>query len=295
MSDALVEGQIVAAHGRHFLVHTQDQRIFDCSVRGKKSDAVCGDRVRFTPTNPEQGVIESILPRTSLFMRSDAFRTKAIASNVTQLALITAPRPSPSIDLLQRCLMAAEAQGIPVLIVANKADLPEHSAWMDTLALYSHIGYRILALSADKNIEPLRPLLEGHLTLLAGQSGMGKSTLLNALLPTAKARVNSYSEYLDSGKHTTTDTRMYSLGINSALIDSPGFQEFSLAHLNLDELAHTMPDFREYLGNCRFRNCLHRQEPGCAIQGAVTTGKIAASRLHFFHRIQAENRKNHLY
>lgn len=290
----------MAAHGRHFLVQPPHQETIHCVTRGKKTDVVCGDQVEITTTSTnqgviEQGVIETVLPRSSLFQRADAFRTKPIAANATQVAIVLAPRPSWSEDLLQRCLMAAENQKLPALIIANKADLPEHQATMETLALYAGLGYPVIPLSAKQDLQPLIPRLHGHLTLLTGQSGMGKSTLINQLLPNADARVNSFSEALDSGKHTTSDTRLYRLDEQSTVMDSPGFQEFALAQLNQAELESAMPDFRPYLGKCRFRNCIHRHEPGCAVLQAVEAGHLARSRLDFFQRILSENSRRGLY
>lgn len=279
---------MVAAHGRHFLVQTTQETVLKCITRGRKLDIVCGDRVEISAT-ADQGVIERVLPRTSLFRRADAFRTKAIAANASQIAIMVAPRPSWSEELLQRCLLAAEAQQLPVLIIANKADLPEHQAMLATLALYASLGYPVISLSAKKDIGPLRERLHGHLTLLAGQSGMGKSTLINTLFPHVDARVAAFSEALDSGRHTTTHSRLYRLDENSAVIDSPGFQEFALAHLSRQDIEAAMPDFRPYLGRCRFRDCRHDAEPGCALRQAVEEGRIEQKRLDFFHHVATEN------
>jgi ribosome biogenesis GTPase len=285
----LISGQVVAAHGRHFLVQTAQATALDCITRGRKLDVVCGDQVELNVTTPDQGIIEKVLPRTSLFKRVDAFRSKSIAANVTQVAIVVAPKPSWSEDLLQRCLLAAEAQHLPALIIANKADLPEHQATLETLSLYASLGYPVIPLCAKKETAPLIGRLHGHLTLLAGQSGMGKSTLINALFPHAEARVDEFSEALDSGRHTTTHSRLYRLDENSAIIDSPGFQEFALAHLTRNDIEAGMPDFRPFHGQCRFRDCRHQSEPGCAIRQAVKDGLIAPRRLNFFHQILAEN------
>ncbi len=279
----------MAAHGRHFLVRTAQGAALECITRGRKQEVVCGDRVELSLTAQGQGVIEKVQPRSSLFKRADAFRSKPIAANVTQVAIMVAPRPSWSEDLLQRCLLAAECQHLPTLIIANKADLPEHPATLETLSLYESLGYQVISLSAKKDIGLLRERLQGHLTLLAGQSGMGKSTLINALFPHADARVEAFSEALDSGRHTTTHSRLYRLDESSAVIDSPGFQEFALAHLSRPDIEAAMPDFRPYLGQCRFRDCRHDTEPGCAIRQAVEKGLIAQKRLDFFHRLVAEN------
>ncbi|MEW6132144.1 MAG: ribosome small subunit-dependent GTPase A [Pseudomonadota bacterium] len=285
----MISGQVVAAHGRHFLVQTAQGAALDCITRGRKLDVVCGDRVELSLTAQGQGVIEKVLPRSSLFKRADVFRTKPIAANVTQVAIMVASRPSWSEDLLQRCLLAAESQHLPVLILANKADLPEHQDTLETLSLYELLGYTVISLCAKQDVAALRERLQDHLTLLAGQSGMGKSTLINALFPHADARVASFSEALDSGRHTTTHSRLYRLDESSAVIDSPGFQEFALAHLSPEDIEAAMPDFRPHLGRCRFRDCRHDTEPGCALRRAVEEGRLAKKRLDFFHRLVAEN------
>ncbi len=279
----------MAAHGRHFLVQTAQSLAQECITRGRKLDVVCGDRVELSLTAQGQGIIEKVLPRNSLFKRADAFRTKPIAANVTQVAIMVASRPSWSEELLQRCLLAAESQDLPVLILANKADLPEHQATLEALALYGSLGYPVISLCAKRDVNTLLERLHGHLTLLAGQSGMGKSTLINALFPDADARVAAFSEALDSGRHTTTHSRLYRLDETSALIDSPGFQEFALAHLSRGDVEGAMPDFRPYLGHCRFRDCRHDTEPGCALREAAEEGEIAEKRLSFFRQIVAEN------
>lgn len=246
---------------------------------------VCGDRVTVR-RDGNAGVIEAVLPRTSLLYRSDAFKTKAIAANVTQLAVVVAARPSFSLELVQRCILAAEEQGISSLLVLNKADLPETPAAHARLALLTRIGYPLVALSALADVSPLRPALHGHSTLLIGQSGMGKSTLVNALFPDAGMATAEYSEALDSGRHTTTHTRLHRLDAESAVIDSPGLQEFALQHLDAGALAHAFVEFRPYLGQCRFRDCRHESEPGCRIREAVQAGEIDSSRLQLFQALR---------
>lgn len=284
----MISGQVVAAHGRHFLVQTSQAEALNCITLGRKLDVVCGDKVELRLTAPDQGVIEKVLPRTSLFRRADAFRSKPIAANVSQVAIVLAPRPSWSEDLLQRCLLAAESQHLPVLIIANKSDLPEHEITLARLSLYSTLGYSVISLCAKKGADDLLTRLHGNLTLLTGQSGMGKSTLINALFPHAEARVEAFSTALDSGRHVTTHSRLYRLDDNSSVIDSPGFQEFALAHLSIADIEAAMPDFRPFLGQCRFRDCRHKSEPDCAIQRAAKMGLIAPHRLDFFHAIADE-------
>ncbi|MGG7054963.1 ribosome small subunit-dependent GTPase A [Nitrosomonas sp. ANs5] len=279
-------GQITAAYGRRYDVETSAGIVYSCVMRGKKTGVACGDRVEFLLTAADQGVIETILPRTSLFYRSDAFREKLIAANVTQLVFVIAAIPSFDLELLDRCLMAAESQDIQPLILLNKADLTEPSqAARQALGVYQALGYPLLEISARITIEPLIPYLSGQTSLFAGQSGMGKSTLLNALIPEARQTTAEISDALDSGRHTTTHARLFRLDADSYIIDSPGFQEFGLHQLNEQSLAWGFVEFRPYLGQCRFRNCRHLAEPGCAVLEAVQAGTIHARRMACYHKL----------
>jgi len=291
---ANVHGRVVAAFGRQYLARLDDGSEIICLTRGKKSEVVCGDRVEIKHTgaasadNGAQGVIERILPRRSLLHRSDAFREKLIAANVTQIVVVVAAEPSFSDELLARCLVAAQDQQIDVLIVLNKCDLAEPAAQARIrLEPYRAIGYRVLELSATQDASALRPCLSGHSSVLVGQSGMGKSTLINALLPEAQAATREISSALDSGKHTTTHARLYPLDETSSLIDCPGVQAFGLHHLSFGGIEQGFVEFAAYLGQCRFHDCHHTHEPGCAIRHAVETGKINARRLELFQQITA--------
>jgi ribosome biogenesis GTPase len=282
-------GRVVAAYSRRFIAETTEG-ILPCQVKGRHLQVVCGDRVEIR-RDGAAGVIEAVLPRSALLYRSDAFKTKAIAANVSQLAVVVAARPSFSMELVQRCILAAEDQGIASLLILNKTDLPETTDARERLALLTRIGYPLVTLSALADVAPLRPALHGHITLLIGQSGMGKSTLINALFPGADVVTAEYSEALDSGRHTTTHTRLHRLDADSAVIDSPGLQEFALQHLDADALAHAFVEFRPFLGQCRFRDCMHEREPGCRLQEAAAAGEIDAARLNLF-RVLRRARQN---
>lgn len=285
----LLHGQVVAAHGRHYLVQTRDGRLLTCFPRGKKSVLACGDRVAVVPSAAGQAVIEAVDPRRTLLYRSDRHRQKLIAANATQMVIVLAAVPSFYEELLNRCLLAAEHQGIASLIVLNKFDLVEESRRaLDALQLYAGLGYTVLPLMAKRDVGPLRRHLAGHLSVLVGQSGMGKSTIINSLLPEAAARVSEISAALDSGRHTTTHARLYRLDEDSALIDSPGMQEFGLAHLTLDELQHAFVEFRPLLGHCRFNDCRHVSEPGCAVREAAQLGAIGERRLTVYRKLVDE-------
>ena len=289
-----LNAQVIAAFGRQYLVRLADGSELICLTRGKKSEVVCGDIVEIRPTgeasaeNGAQGVIERIAPRRSLLHRSDAFREKLIAANVTQIIVVVAAEPSFSDELLARCLVAAQDQKLDVLIVLNKCDLAEAAAAArKRLIPYTAIGYRVLELSAKRDVSALRPFLAGHTSVLVGQSGMGKSTLINALLPDAQAATREISAALDSGKHTTTHARLYRLDETGSLIDCPGVQAFGLHHLSFGGIEQGFVEFAQYLGKCRFRDCHHTHEPGCALREAVAAGKINARRLDLFHQITA--------
>jgi ribosome biogenesis GTPase len=281
----LQHGQVVAAFGRHFDVETADG-IVSCVTRGKKGGIACGDRLQIEMTGTAQGVIKSIDPRTSLLFRSDEFKEKIIAANVTQIIVVVAAEPAFYEDLVSRCLIAAEAASLKIVIVLNKCDLEQATrAALAQLQLYRGLGYPLVTLSAKQDISPLRSYLQGETSVLVGQSGMGKSSIINALLPAAQAHTREISQALNSGKHTTTHARLYHLDGDSHIIDSPGLQEFGLAHVNEQDIAHAFVEFRPYLGHCRFSNCRHLVEPGCAVLEAATAGRIDRRRLGTFHKL----------
>ena len=289
-----LQGLVIAAYGRHYLAELPDGEILECVPRGKKSDVACGDTVQIERTSAPStalrtgsAVIERILPRSTLLYRSDAYKQKIIAANVSQIIVVVATEPSFNDELLARCLIAAHDQKLQTLIVLNKCDLPQIEAARAQLAPYRKIGYRVLELSAKQDVTPLLPCLQGHTSVLVGQSGMGKSTLINALIPDALAATREISTVLDSGKHTTTHARLYHLNTNSHLIDCPGVQLFGLHHLDFAAIERSFPEFLPYLGQCRFANCSHSHEPDCAIRKATEEGKIDQRRLMLFQQITA--------
>jgi ribosome biogenesis GTPase / thiamine phosphate phosphatase len=281
----LLHGEIAAVHGRHYIVQLASGELITCFPRGKRSLAACGDRVAVMRTAAGQAVIEAVDPRRTLLYRSDQHRQKLIAANVTQMVIVLATVPSFYEELLNRCLVAAVREGITALIVMNKLDLASSHEGLDALELYRGLGYRVLPLSAKTDVSPLRSSLSGHLSVLVGQSGMGKSTIVNGIFPQAEARVGDVSFALDSGRHTTTHSRLYRLDQHSGLIDSPGMQEFGLAHLTIPEVAAAYPEFRPYLGQCRFTDCRHCDEPDCAIALAAARVEISPRRLELYRRI----------
>jgi ribosome biogenesis GTPase len=287
-----MQGVIVSAHGKRFGVETLSGAHagtrFACVIRGKKAGVACNDQVEFSLTGPADGVIETLAPRRNLLYRSDEMRSKLIAANVDQVILVTAAVPAPRPELIDRCLIAAAAAGIPAVLVINKADLPETAAYASELAYYAAMGYPLLTLSARGDLAALNALLHNKTSVLVGTSGVGKSTLLNALVPDANAQTGDISIALDAGRHTTTHANSHTLPGGGRLIDSPGMQAFGLAHLDVDHLSEYFPDFAPLIGSCRFYNCRHLQEPGCAVLAAVAEKRIAKPRWQCYRELFEE-------
>jgi ribosome biogenesis GTPase len=283
-------GLVVATHGRHLIVEDDQGQRLTCHPRGKKSEAVVGDRVQWQPTQEgaDEGVVVAVEERRNLLYRQDEWRSKSFAANLDQLLMWIAVEPVFSEAQLTRALISAESAGIPATIVLNKIDLPGAPTARERLLPYRAMGYKVVELSLKKEIEAAReqvgPLLNGKASLVLGPSGAGKSTLINTLLPNARAETQEISLALNSGKHTTTSSLWYWLDDTrtSAVIDSPGFQEFGMHHIPPTELARWMPDIAKYMNDCRFHNCTHRQEPGCAVQAAVERGEVSPIRLSLY-------------
>ncbi|MEJ5990344.1 ribosome small subunit-dependent GTPase A [Ramlibacter sp. PS3R-8] len=268
-------GLVVATHGRHCLVESADGVRRLCHARGKKNETVVGDRVQWRITGDE-GVIARVEPRRNLFYRQDEVRTKSFAANLDLVLVLIAAEPEFSEMQLARALIAAEAERIAPLIALNKSDLvePFERAWTRLLP-YQHMGYGVLPLSLrlskDTDHEHLLKHIRGKTTLVLGPSGAGKSTLINLLVPQAQALTGEISQALNSGKHTTTATTWYWTddARTTAIIDSPGFQEFGLHHIDRMQLAGFMPDLKPHVANCKFYNCTHLHEPGCGVLAAL--------------------------
>ncbi|WP_233863868.1 ribosome small subunit-dependent GTPase A [Paraburkholderia adhaesiva] len=297
-----LHGVVIAAHGRHYLVAPEDGGApFQCFPRGKKSEVAVGDRVEYQSTSADQGVIVAIGERRNLLYRSDQYKSKLFAANLDQLLIVLATEPHFSEDLLGRALVAAEANDLKPLIVLNKIDVEAALPLARTrLERYRALGYTVVEVSVKGQPEAARAALSehlhGHATILLGQSGMGKSTLVNLLIPDAEAATREISTALNSGRHTTTFTRLYRLPgdgpgdetARGALIDSPGFQEFGLYHLTEGTLERAFPEFRPLLAHCRFYNCHHLHEPGCAVLEAVEDGRVAPERHALYAQLMHE-------
>ncbi len=282
-------GTITAAFGRHYEITLQDGRVVNGIPRGKKSPYACGDQVTLGPLHDSEAQILAHAERSSLLYRSDQWKEKLIAANATQVVLVVATEPAFSAELVSRCLVAATHEKLRAVIVLNKCDLADHLATSRALlAPYVALGTPVVELSALTDATPLKPWLSDQVSILVGQSGMGKSTLVNALIPDAGAATREISTALDTGKHTTTHARMYVLPEGGKLIDSPGLQEFGLAHLTRGEIELGFAEFVPHLGQCRFRDCKHGNEPDCAIKTAIARGEIDARRLAHFVTIANE-------
>jgi ribosome biogenesis GTPase len=275
----LQNGLVVAGFGRHVMVETDTGERVICHPRGKKNTAVVGDRIKWLATQDE-GTIEKLEPRKNLFYRQDEIRTKSFAANLDQILILIAAEPEFSESQLSRALIAAEAEHITPIIALNKSDLtlPFTKAW-ERLQPYKTMGYDVVSLNLkfknEAQTQLLEKLLHGKTTLVLGPSGSGKSTLINAVVPNVTVFTQEISQALNSGKHTTTSTTWYWVdeAKTTALIDSPGFQEFGLNHIEATHLASYMPDFKVHVPNCKFYNCTHLHEPGCGVLAAMQSSE----------------------
>ncbi|BDU57748.1 putative ribosome biogenesis GTPase RsgA [Limnohabitans sp. MORI2] len=284
-------GLVVASHGRHCVVETPDGERRICHPRGKKSQVVVGDHVQWLASSDE-GTIEKVEPRHNLFYRQDEIRTKSFAANLDQVLILLAAEPEFSEMQLTRALIAAEAEHITPIIALNKSDLKEpFTRALNRLEPYVKMGYTVLQ-GAFKtgDLADLPERLKHKTTLVLGPSGTGKSTLINALVPNANVATAEISQALNSGKHTTTSTTWHWVDAErtTGLIDSPGFQEFGVHHIDAMQLAAYMPDFKPHVANCKFYNCTHLHEPSCGVQDAVEAGAISPSRYKLYGMLFAE-------
>ncbi|MBS0320505.1 MAG: ribosome small subunit-dependent GTPase A [Proteobacteria bacterium] len=283
-------GLVVSAFRRHWRVHLDDGQALDCVQKGRSLQIACGDRVE-ARVEHDGGVIERVMDRTSLFYRSDAAHEKLIAANVDQVLGVVAPDVAIDEYLLNRCIVAAETQACRFVIVATKADLPGFDALGPRFAPYTALGYPVVQVSALHDVAPLLPWLHGRHSVLVGQSGMGKSTLVNALVPDAAARTGDVSEALGAGRHTTTSSALYRLpALDDAwIVDAPGVKSFALGHATPHAIEEAFVEFRPYLGHCRFRDCRHGAEPGCALVAAVEDGAVSPQRFELLREMVAES------
>jgi ribosome biogenesis GTPase len=288
---ALEEGLVTASRRRHYAVRLDDGETLECLLKGRSTTLACGDRVRIARA-AGGGSIEAVLPRSTLFYRSDAFKERLIAANVTQVIGVVAPDLAVDEELVNRWIVAAEAQDCRFVLAANKADKPGFDALLMRVEPFAALGYTVMPLSARRDVAVLLPWLHGHRTVLVGQSGMGKSTILNAIAPLANAKTAEISEALLTGRHTTSQSTLYPLPADQGggwIVDSPGLKVFGLGHIAPEIIAQAFVEIRPLLGHCRFRDCRHDREPGCAVQEAAARGEVAPHRVALMHRLVKES------
>lgn len=289
------QGTVITRHAKHADVETEQGEIFRCNLRRTLKNVVVGDVVQWRQGNEQlqgiSGVIEAIFPRKNELSRPDYYDgIKVMASNIDQIIIVSAVLPELSLNIIDRYLVICETAQIPALIVLNKIDLlseKERETAQEQLAIYEKIGYQTLCLSADtgENMQELHRYLAKGTSIFVGQSGVGKSSLINQLLPEVNALTGDVSEISGLGQHTTTASRLYHLPLGGNLIDSPGIREFGLWHLEPEQVTLGYREFQQVLGTCKFRDCKHKDDPGCAIREAVEQGKINAIRFENYHRL----------
>ncbi|KLV06566.1 GTPase RsgA [Photobacterium aquae] len=290
------EGLVITRFGQHADVEDPETGIIHrCNLRRSIKSLVSGDRVVWRPgvetLQGIAGVVEAVHERESMLTRPDYYDgVKAVAANVNQIIIVSAILPELSLNIIDRYLVAAETVGIEPLIVLNKVDLldQESRALIDgTLELYRSIGYQVRMVSREtgEGLDQLKEDLKDRISIFAGQSGVGKSSLVNALMPEVEAEIGDVSETSGLGQHTTTAARLYHFPEGGDLIDSPGVREFGLWHLDAEQVTKAFVEFRDFLGGCKFRDCKHGDDPGCLIREAVEEGKISKERFDSYHRI----------
>ena len=294
-----IPGTAIAVRGAYVQVEVQGE-IWQCSIRRvlrtmritERQAVVVGDQVRFSPIrtadqDAREGVITEVLPRRTALHRSDGRRDHVIAANVDQVLLVSSIRePTIKAHLIDRYLVAAHAAGLPAVVCINKVDLDQDGEAEDLLALYSGLGYATLASStADgRGLQQLRELLTGKATLLAGQSGVGKSSLINAVQPGLELKTATVSRLNEKGRHTTTTAHWHPLDFGGAVVDTPGIRALEVAMVPINELEAHFVEFIDRLAGCKFANCIHIHENGCAIKAAVDAGEIDPRR--YFSYVQ---------
>lgn len=292
------QGLVISRFGQHADIEDNDGNIERCNLRRGIKSLVTGDRVVWRAGNESfqgvKGVVEAVHPRTTVLTRPDYYDgIKPIAANIDQIIIVCAIEPKFSRNLLDRYLVACENIDIKPIIVFNKSDLIEeaHALVDGELQVYRNIGYNVLYTSMyHDGLLDLKSIMKDKINIFVGQSGTGKTSLLNTLLPDVKALTGKISENSKLGKHTTTTARLYHFIEGGDLIDSPGIREFALWHLSRDSIASGFIEFRPFLGKCKFRDCKHKGEPACALEQAVAQGKINEERFEsFFYILETMN------
>jgi ribosome biogenesis GTPase len=286
-------GRAIAVHGLSSVVHDQEGNVFRCATRGllkslstdQRHVVAAGDLVWFRTVSDTEGIIERVEPRRGVLSRNSRGRQHVIVTNVDQLLIIaSAAEPSIKPNLIDRFLVTAEKSGIAPIICINKIDLVEPAHLQPLIGVYGQMGYQVLLLSAETGfgMERFRHILVGKESVVAGQSGVGKSSLLNAVDKNLALRVRAVSEENQKGRHTTTAAQLMPLSFGGYVVDTPGIRQFQLWDVIPEEVAGFFRDLRPYASLCRFPNCTHTHEDGCAVKDAVADGKLDARRYESF-------------
>ncbi len=291
-------GTVVIRHGKQVVVVDNEQHLTPCQIRQNIGQIVCGDNIIWHRIDEHHGIVSALEERHSALVRPDySGRDKPIAANITQLVVVIAPQPEPTGYLVEQYLVTAELIGVKAVILLNKCDLLDDS---DTarkieqhLDDYRDIGYETIAISAKQKtgLEQLEQLFAGETSILVGQSGVGKSSLINRLIPDQEIQTGAISEATGLGRHTTSTTTLYRLPTGGRIIDSPGVRSFRLTINSREQLESGFREFAPFLGHCRFSNCSHSHEPDCALIEARDAGKIPSWRLEHFQQL-ADTLKN---
>jgi ribosome biogenesis GTPase len=284
-------GIVIANHGKTVIVEDSQRHSFTCHLRQNIGTLVCGDHVVWQQEEAASGIVLALSPRNNFLARPDKRgQARVLAANIDQIIVVSATRPALNTRLIDRYLLAAETAGIEPVILFNKIDLLDKAgiqAIKDQLQVYSSLGYPLIftCVKQSHGTDELLPVLKNKISVFVGQSGVGKSSLINALLPEANADVGDVSSSSNKGRHTTTLAQLYHLPNGGDLIDSPGIREFGLWQISIEQAARGFIEFRPLLGQCRFRDCLHEDEPGCCIRAAVDKGEINQQRWESYRRI----------
>ncbi|PHI38512.1 ribosome biogenesis GTPase RsgA [Pseudoalteromonas sp. GCY] len=286
---------VISRFGQHADIETTDQEVLRCNIRRTVTSLVCGDEVIFRRAKVSDGdlagVIEAVHERRTQLTRPDFYDgVKVVAANIDQILMVSAVVPEFTPQIIDRYLVACEDMGIEPILLLNKIDLLDQESleYIDeVLDIYRELGYRVLLVStkSGEGINELKHMLEDKNNIFVGQSGVGKSTLVNTVLPNADILTKEVSENSGLGQHTTTVSRLHHLPSGGNLIDSPGIREFGLWHLDVERVTWCFKEFREFIGGCRFRDCKHLNDPGCLLREAVDNGKISELRFESYHRI----------
>lgn len=286
-------GLVIAAFGTALVVEEQDGTLWHCKLRRAVGRALCGDQVLWQPQGDGQGVVLTVLTRRSELARREGTRRKMMAANVDRLIVVFSAQIAFNALNLDRILVGAHIQGIEPIIVINKVDLlneAQLTQWQTQLAIYQALGYPVLFTSVKRHtgLDELTRQLNGHTSILLGVSGVGKSSLVQCLLPQREIRIGAVSEASGRGRHTTSAATLYHLSAGGDLIDAPGLSDFGPDHVTAEHISEAFPEIRPLLGTCKFRDCAHRNEPGCALLTALEKGDISAERLASMHTLIAE-------